>query len=319
MSAAQSGLERGYTPGSGLPLAPPLGSSGKSVTPLVEGALEPLGELNTSSSADVVVPARRVSARALDRLSQQLSDRDRIVLSRLLEHGYLTTHQIEGFAFSGHATPGSASRATRRVLARLDRDGLVRTVGRRVGGVRAGSAATVWRLAPAGVRLLREAGARIRKGEPSVRHLAHTLAVADVHLLLRDHERIEAIESVTVQVESAAWRPYHGAGGERRWLQPDLYAEITTSDFVDRIFLEVDLGSEGMATLLDKCRQYEAYRASGSEQQQGSFPLVIWLFLTPDRARALSAAVSRSPRLSAEMFRYATPDTLTQVVAGGAP
>ena len=123
---------------------------------------------------------------------------------------------------------------------------------------------------------------------------------------------------MTVEVEPASWRKYLGPSGERRWLQPDLYAEITTADFVDRTFIEVDLGTESLPTLIRKCQQYEDYRRSGTEQEhRGSFPLVVWLLTTAERVTKLEAAVRHSHGLTTQMFRYATPNTLTQVLAGG--
>jgi hypothetical protein len=239
------------------------------------------------------------------------------VLRRVAEHHYLTTHQIQGFCFADHGTDASASRTTRRVLARLQRDGLLRALERRIGGVHAGSQATIWQLAAPGSRLIYEDGNRRRSGTPSERFLRHQLAVADVHVLLRQHERIEAIEQIQVEVEPASWRRYQGPSGEPRWLQPDLFAEITSSDFVDRYFIEVDLGSESLPTLLGKCEQYEHYRRSGVEQARGdSFPLVLWLFLSAARAEALRSAAHRSGHLASAMFRYATPETLMQVLAG---
>ncbi|WP_454163001.1 replication-relaxation family protein [Gordonia iterans] len=211
-----------------------------------------------------------------------------------------------------------SGRTTRRVLARLKRDGLLRTLERRVGGVRSGSASAVWHLAPAGIRIVFGDKKRRRSAPPSQRFLAHCLAVADVHVVLRQHEQIETIEHVVVEVEPKAWRRYIGPAGEPRWLQPDLYAEISTADFTDLFFIEVDLGTESLPTLLGKCEQYEAYRRSGVEQDRhGNFPLVLWLFLDRTRRDKLAAAVRRGNQLTEPMYRFTTPETLTQVLAGG--
>ena len=319
MSAADFEFERRYVPGAGIPLAPPTGFPSATASTLVDVNSGQIRGMDTSPAIVCEARKHRVSRRALDTIAANLSDRDHAVLARLNQHGYLTTHQLQRFAFERHASEGSAKRTTRRVLARLERDGLIRALARRIGGARAGSGAAVWQLAHAGVRLLRSEGARVRAHEPTVRFLAHSLAVADVHLLLRDHDRIEAIESVRIDIEPVAWRRYSGPGGEVRWLQPDLYATLTMSDFVDRYFIEVDLGSEGMQTLLDKCRQYEDYRRSGIEQQRhDAFPLVIWVFDDPARAERLAATVTRSASLTAAMYRFATPESLTEVLAGGA-
>lgn len=316
-----TGLQRSYTPGAGLPIALPTGSSTDRESSQVSGSAEQSRGTNTPVSAIPVVtaaPTGRVGVRALERLAERLSKRDFEVLDRVAQHRYLTTHQIQHFVFSRQASDASASRTARRVLGRLQRDRLLRPLSRRVGGVRAGSSATIWQLAPAGARVLRDTGTSHRTHEPTPRFLNHCLAVADVHLLLRSHEAIETVEQVRVQVEPASWRRYTGPGGESRWLQPDLAATIATAEYIDRWFIEVDLGTESQPTLLKKCEQYEAYRTSGSEQStHGSFPLVLWVFTDQRRAETLRSAVGRNRSLTPALYRYATPETVADVLAGG--
>lgn len=317
-----SARHRGYTPGAGLPLAMPTGTDDGEVSAQVSAEFARSREPNTSlsSSPEVLLrQARRIGGRQLARLVPRLSERDHDVLRVLAEHRFLTTHQLQQFCFTDHQSPATAARVARRVVRRLEDAGLLRALQRRVGGALAGSSATIWQLAPAGLRVVHGDEKRRRPIEPSTRFLDHCLAVADVHVLLRQHRRIETIEAVDVEVEPASWRTYQGAGGERRLLQPDLYAEITTSTFLDRSFIEVDLGSESLPVLLKKCHQYEHYRRSGIEQDRyGSFPLVVWLFLDDQRADRLQRAIKRSGTLPEAMFRFATPSTLTQVLAGGA-
>lgn len=317
-----------YTPGAGLPLAVPVGRSDQGVSAQVRDEFARTREPNTPSvslsvdhsSADRSSLPVRLGVRQLARLVDQLSERDHAVLRLVGEHRYLTTYQLQHFCFLDHQSEATGARVTRRVVRRLQQAGLLRALSRRVGGVRAGSSATIWQLAPAGVRVVYGHGKRRRTSEPSERFLQHSLAVADVHVQLHQHRRIEAIEQVDVEVEPASWRTYQGPGGQRRWLQPDLYAEITSSDFLDRHFIEVDLGTESLPTLLNKCHQYEDYRRTGIEQDRhGSFPLVVWLFLDPARAERLEQAIRRTRRLTEAMYRFTTPGTLTQVLAGGAP
>lgn len=315
-------VNRRYTPGRGLPLGSPAGSLREELSSQVSREFAGSREPNTSSDPSSEVSsrpvARRIGHRMLASLESQLSARDWEVIQRVSEHRFLTTHQIQAFSFVDHVSADSAARTTRRVLSRLERDGLLEALERRVGGVRAGSAATIWHLTAAGQRLIHADDKRRRTGSTSERFLAHSLAIADVHVLLHQHRRIEAIEAVVVEVEPASWRRYQGPAGEPRWLQPDLYAAITTADFLDRHFIEVDLGTESLPTLLGKCAQYEQYRRSGVEQpRHGSFPLVLWLLTSPERATKLEHAIGRSSSLTAAMYRFATPETLTQVLAGG--
>ncbi|MDQ6525557.1 replication-relaxation family protein [Nocardioides sp. LHD-245] len=312
----------GYTPGAGLPTGLPLGFSSDVASPQVS-------DVNTSrrgtTTRSVLPPEpaagplprkrRRVDADVLNRIADNIPERDRQVLDRIGEHRYLTTHQVQAFVFTGHASDESAARTARYVLARLERLALIRSLARRIGGVRAGSAARVWQLAPAGARLLRDDGSTFRTHEPSERFLAHCLAVADAHLAARAVRLRPGVQDVTVQTEPDCWRRYTGQGGEPRWLQPDLALSIQTAEYTDRWFIEVDLGTESLPTLLRKCGHYEAFRRSGIEQHEnGTFPLVLWLFAKPERADRLRATVLRSPRLTPALYRYTTPETFTAVL-----
>lgn len=266
----------------------------------------------------------RVGRRMLETLREALSNRDVTVVALVAQHRYLTTAQVERFVFTDHVSADSAARTTRRVLARLERAGLLRRLYRRIGGVRAGSAATVWQVTPAAVRLLQSdtSASSYRTHEPSPRFLDHCLAVADTHLALHAVTDMTVVESLAVEVEPDSWRRYQGDGGEVRWLQPDLAATISTADYEDRWFVEVDCGTESLPTLLRKCHQYERYRASGAEQHRhGAFPLVLWVFAGQrqvaalERLARLRTAVHRTSGLTPPLYRYATTDTVTSVVA----
>ena len=313
-------MSDGYTPGNGLPIALPVGLNPKSALPQVIKQSGELRGTNTPETSSPELPAkrrRRVDADVLATIAASMPERDREVLERIAEHRYLTTHQVQAFVFTNLGSSESAARTARHVLQRLERNALLRSLKRRVGGVRAGSAARVWQLAPAGARLLRDDGTAHRSHEPSLRFLAHCLAVADVHVALRSLATIDAVHAVTVQCEPDSWRRYTGQAGEPRWLQPDLAAVVTTNDYDDRWFVEVDLGTESLPTLLRKSGQYESYRASGIEQAaHGAFPLVLWVFTEPERAERFRAAVLRSPRLTPQLYRVATVEHFTSVVRG---
>lgn len=294
--------ERRIDPGTDLPIAVPPGSLWPSLTDQVTAVSAQSTGTNTPPPA-LRSSSGRVGARALDRLDSRLSERDHKVLALIAQHRYLTTAQLQAFAFIDHASNDSAARTSRRVLARLEREQLIRSLGRRIGGVRAGSSGNIWQLAPAGARLLRDDGVAYRTHEPSQRFLGHCLAVADAHLMLHSLKEAPTVTDVTVAIENEAWHRYNGSGGEARWLQPDLFATIRSTDYDDHWFIEVDLGTESLPTLLRKCGQYEAYRASGIEQAQlGVFPMVLWVFNRADRIDKLMRAVARSHRLDSRLF-----------------
>ena len=259
-----------------------------------------------------------MGARRLAQLEAALSARDRRILDLLLGHRYLTTRHIEGFCFANHASAASGARSTRRVLRRLAVNGLIAALGRRIGGVRAGSSSYVWQLAPAGARVV---AGRVgyRTHEPSLRFLNHCLAVADAHLAVLAVQRAGHVDDVSVQLEPLCWRSFSGLGGERRMLQPDLFVRTTSGEYEDRWFIEVDLGTESLPTLMGKCAAYEAYRASGHEQTtHGVFPLVVWQVPDEPRRERLASRISRSLHLTPTLYRLVTPGELPRLIAGGA-
>lgn len=260
----------------------------------------------------------------LHTLAEALSERDRAVLASVARHRFLTTQQIERLHFYDHASETSGSRSARRVVHRLAASGLLEALPRRVGGFRAGSAGSIWHISLTGGRLLALTGdgARpVRVRQPSVRLVDHCLAIATAHVQLAETARAGQFRLTAVELEPHCWRRYPGSYGHPETLKPDLGLTTVSSDgqFEDRWLLEIDLGSEHPPTVLVKCRQYEAYRASGQEQQsRGVFPRVVWVVPTARRARVLQSAISGSRSLDAGLFRVVTTDELTGLVAAGA-
>lgn len=263
----------------------------------------------------------RTSRRRLQVIHNALSERDWALLTTLDQHGYLTTLQLQRMHFADHATSDAAGRVCRRVLQRLAEHRVIEHLERRVGGIRAGSASYVWRVGPIGDRLLTQsaAGPRARRKEPSLHHLDHRLAVAETHIRLLEASRDHRWELLRVQLEPASWRPFLTIGGARSVLKPDLYAVTAVGDFEDHWFIEVDRGTESLPTLLRKCAQYEAYRATGAEQRDhGVFPLVLWLLPDDRRAEQLRTAIRQARGLDEQLYRLTTSTGLIAAVTGAA-
>lgn len=268
----------------------------------------------------------------LYQLVDQLSDRDRHVLSSLERFRLLDTRQVQRLHFvTDHASELAAARACNRALRRLDELGLVLSLARRVGGVRRGSASYIWQLAPLGERYLRatEGHGRHRRRyvEPGAQFVNHTLAVNNVAVALLEAHRDQA--GFTVEVlgtEPGNWRRYLGAAGEIRWLKPDLHvittlqSERADGGYEDHVFVEVDLGTEHIPRIQAKCRAYADYADTGAYQaQHGLFPAVVWLSTDKARRAALKAAVAATPRLPPGMCRVSSPDTYLAVATGRRP
>lgn len=262
-----------------------------------------------------------MTPRAVAGVEADLSERDRLVLTSVSDHRFMTTQQIERLHFTDHATPLAAARSCRRVLARLHTHRILHRLERRVGGVHAGSAGYVWSIGLVGDHLLRQSagdGIRRRIKEPSTTFLDHTLAIADAHLALVEAARTESFDLVAVEHEPACWRTFTAGSGGNETLRPDLYVETGNRDYEDCWFLEIDRGTESLPTLIRKCGQYEAYRRSGREQARlGTFPLVVWVLPNEARIDKLQDAITRTRQLDPQLFRLTTPEQLAERLAKG--
>lgn len=275
-------------------------------------------------------PARKRPVRDLGKVAKQLSHRDWSILRSVAEHRYLTVSHIHALHF-GDMPPDSGLRTAQRVLARLRRDRVLGALKQRIGGHQAGSTATVHYVDEVGDRLLRQATPRQSRRpfrEPTERFLDHQLGIASAHVALVEAAREERIELVRCAIEPAAWRTYLGVGGARLTLKPDLYAETASppgSEYVDAAFIEIDMGTESIPTLLKKCHEYDAYRRQGIEQDRsdGAFPFVVWSMSADTDAKAerrriaLREAIDKDRRLPADLFRIIAPDQLIPIMQKG--
>lgn len=320
----------------GGPIAGPAASITPPSWPPVDDQSPPLPSGNSGAPRGTTASATpqptsspvRLSAAAIDAINHRLSDRDRTILASVDEHQFLTVHQIETLHFDAVA-PDTRGRITRRVLARLRGLRVLDTLDRRIGGTRAGSQGLIYHVGVAGDRLLERPvrrSARLRF-DPSARFLNHRLAVADAHVALVSADRDHSLDLIDSAVEPATWRSFTGLGSARRTLKPDLFAETAVrgdGGLVRAWFIEIDLGTEHLTTLLTKCREYEAYRQSGVEQDRhGSFPLVVWWMTHTDpakaarRRQALEEAIANDPRLPSALFRIVAPDELLPLIQNG--
>lgn len=261
----------------------------------------------------------------IDALRDRLSARDYEVLSDVDKFRLLTTKQLQRLHFDPvHPSAPASARACNRALSRLREAGVLKTLQRRIGGVRAGSAGFVWYIGPAGERLLQilepsAPSGRRNYREPSRHFVEHTLAIAEVAVRIVEAERNGELELLELETEPASWQQALSRFGTVQTLKPDLRLVTAKGEFENHWFIEVDMASEHMPVILRQCAAYQAFRATGRYQAaHGLFPAVLWVCPTASRAEAIRAAVGATAGLSPALFAAcASPDCLA-VVTGGA-
>jgi hypothetical protein len=230
------------------------------------------------------------TARRLGELDAQLSERDRAVLDRVAELRFVSGAQLIRLHFAG-----TSERTARQALLRLVRLEVLERLPRAIGGMRAGSGAFVYRLGPAGQRLV---GETWRPHVPGTLFVAHSLRVAELHTLLAEADRAGQVELLQASAEPACWRRYPSGR-----LKPDSYVRLGAGEYEDSYFVEIDMGTEGSRALLTKLRQYAEYQRNGIEQaEHGVFPKVLWTTLNETRADVIRGCVERLPSEARELF-----------------
>lgn len=252
-----------------------------------------------------------MSALRVPALELHLTDRDIRILEDLEQYRMLTTRQVQRLhlpvkPLGTHASVSAATRGTTRILTRLEGLAAVIRYDRRIGGLKHGSASTIWQIGGAGeryLRALRGDTARRRYREPNAPFIAHTLAVADVAVTLREHAAAQRFDLLTLDAEPACWRPMSGTAGDAVTLKPDLYVVTADARTETHSFVEVDLGTEHTPAVLRKCRLYQQYFQTGTEQAtHGLFPAVVWLTPTVKRAERIRTAIATDRTLDADLF-----------------
>lgn len=229
----------------------------------------------------------------LSELSARIDDRDRQVLADLGRVRLATAVQLQRL-HHGPADDDAARHRRLRQLKRLTRLGLTTPLHRRVGGLEAGSASTIYALDIAGQRIAEmHSGTRKRRpSTPSTPFITHTVTITELYVQLREAERRGDLDLVDFEAEPAAWRSYHDHGGQPAMLKPDAYAAVADGQFEQHVFIEVDLDTTAPGRLTVKGQRYVDYYATRLEQRRlGVFPAVLWVTTSERRADVIRDAL----------------------------
>lgn len=234
-----------------------------------------------------------------------------MVLGALRTVRVLSGGQLERLAF-GEIAGSARGRVRRRVMSRLGEHGLVVSLDRRVGGVRAGSAGMVYALSAAGQRLLDlEAGRGPRRRPPhtpGALFLAHALAVSEVFVALGELTRqTDGVRLNRFAVEHEARWENREPGADRR-LRPDALAVLEHGDIQDVWWLEVDRSTESLTRMAGLLRRYLDFAQSGQAGPGGVVPRVLISVLEERRRAAVCGLVGRLPAPAQELFVVALAD-----------
>jgi len=240
---------------------------------------------------------RSVTTNGLAALERQLSERDWQILRYVSDLRFVSGRQIARLCFPDAGD--MASRQARQACLRLTRLDVLARLPRPVGGARAGSAGYVYYVGLVGQRLAirrrwKPAHRVRRPREPGTLFQAHTLLVAELHVLIREADRTDRLELLQLAGEPSCHRIYRGVNGQQKLLKPDSYLRVGAGAFEDSYFVEVDRGSEGSWAIAQQLGRYIAAREGGLEQgEHGAFPRVVWLTERPERVAAIEECVAK--------------------------
>ena len=101
-------------------------------------------------------------------------------------------------------------------------------------------------------------------------------------------------------------------------LKPDLYAKITSSEFEDCYFFEIDLSTESPSKVVEKCKKYHEYYRSNIEQQEsGVFPITVWIVPDDARKKSLIRHIREEFKGQPKLFAVITSSELETLIRFG--
>ena len=285
------------------------------------------GYRSESVSPATSAAASRLSRKRLLALETELSDLDWQILGTICRCRAILGKQVQRLYFTGRTSKNASTTAANRRLKSLSDLGLIAAVNRKVDCRSRGYVAYIYYLTEAGEHILQihrhDPEIRKRNIEPSVATLAHTVSVAECYVLAVETCRKEDMKLTEIQLEPDCWRPYQGSY-KSRILKPDLAIVTEKQDWMSheeawyelRWFIEGDLNTEDIQTIIGKCRRYYEYYKSDIEQRLHGdvFPLVAWIVKTETRKRSLIRHIRETFPQYPRIFAVILPEEFTDML-----
>lgn len=158
------------------------------------------------------------------------------LLNFLYQAKYATPKQIARLLFSNSPTYLTRIRQANLITQRLKNDRKVFHLKRRIGGVRAGSESFVWSLTHQGLKELQKQQPELvvkRRNayEPTEHHLAHTLAITELYVRLKELDRLDNLQLDHFEFEPHSWRSFADISGLSQFLKPDAFIKLVVGEY----------------------------------------------------------------------------------------
>jgi hypothetical protein len=241
-------------------------------------------------------------------LACELTGRYTTPLPHLARARLLTGTQLDQLLAEPDTTAATTARRRRRIMTRLHDLGLVATLHRRIGGVRAGSAGYVYTLTPTGHRVLatladQPCPPHVKKpATPGTLFLTHTLAISDIYVSLHEASRNNNFDLSTFEGEPTCWQPT----GHGDYLKPDAYCVLSTTTHRDCWWLEIDQDTESLPRIRAKCRTYLDYLTHGGVGPDEVPPRILYTTPHAPRTEAIKQVIKKMSTQNNDLLNVAT-------------
>ena len=148
--------------------------------------------------------------------------------------------------------------------------------------------------------------------------MEHTLAVTQAYVFLKLLEEAGKIQLERFDFEPTCHRTYATFSGKKIFLKPDAFAQLVLGEYEDSYFCEIDMATESLNRVVNQCKKYIAYYQTGIEQreQDGMFPLVLWIVQHDKRKEAISKKIESELNNFQPMFQVVTLEEFSEWIGG---